>query len=121
MTSTLLAVTFDCEDAATLASFWATVLDRPVDTDASADFASIGMASAGSETAWLFVKVPEGASAKNRCHPDMVSSDLDAESVRLVAAGATQHGTISEGGHRWTTFTDPEGNVFDVVQGAPQP
>ncbi len=118
MKTSLLAVTFDCANAASLATFWSGVLELPSDPGTSEDFASIGLDGGGPHPAWMFVKVPEGATAKNRCHPDLVtSSDLGAEAARVVALGATENAGHEEGGHRWINFTDPEGNVFDIVAG----
>jgi Glyoxalase-like domain len=34
---------------------------------------------------------------------------------RLVALGAKQAGAFDEGGFRWVTLQDPEGNEFDVI------
>jgi hypothetical protein len=33
---------------------------------------------------------------------------------RAVALGATKVAEFDEYGTRWTTLTDPEGNVFDI-------
>ncbi len=63
----------------------------------------------------MFHKVPEGKAAKNRFHPDLVTSDLAAEVKRLVGLGAAQQQEIEEGGYHWVTLTDREGNEFDVV------
>jgi len=61
MPVTLYALTVDCANAARLAEFWAAVLDRPVDEDATRDFASIGFATAPQAgPAWTFNQVPEG-------------------------------------------------------------
>ena len=117
MPSSLLAITFDCRDAATLACFWSGVLGRDVDADPSADFASIGLGGGQPGTAWLFIAVPEDKAAKNRCHPDLISASLDDEVERVVALGATKANDVSEGGHRWVTLLDPEGNEFDIVAG----
>jgi catechol 2,3-dioxygenase-like lactoylglutathione lyase family enzyme len=114
MSSTLLAVAFDCEDARALGKFWADVLGRPLDADASEDFASIGFEDR-SQAAWFFIKVPEGKSAKNRVHPDLVATDRDAEVARLTSLGAKHVADIEEGGHAWTTLLDPEGNEFDII------
>jgi len=40
MSVSLLAVTVDCADAGKLAGFWAQVLNRATDPDATAEFAS---------------------------------------------------------------------------------
>jgi predicted enzyme related to lactoylglutathione lyase len=109
----LYAVTFDCGDAAGLASFWSAVLDRPVDEGASADGASIALGDR--QPHWNFMKVPEGKTVKNRVHADLVTTDLAAEVKRIVELGATMQADFDEGGYRWATLLDPEGNEFDVM------
>jgi len=67
----------------------------------------------------LFLKVPEGKTAKNRMHLDLHVDDPEVHVERLVDAGATKVETRSETGITWTVMTDPEGNEFCVAQ-APQ-
>ncbi len=38
MNESMSAVVFDCSDAAKLAQFWSATLNKPIDSDASADF-----------------------------------------------------------------------------------
>jgi predicted enzyme related to lactoylglutathione lyase len=109
----LYAVTVDCADAAELAQFWSAVLERPVDDGASADMAAI--APQGEAPHWYFMKVPEAKTAKNRMHPDLTTTDLGAEVQRILDLGAKTAGEFDEGGSRWVTLLDPEGNEFDVV------
>jgi predicted enzyme related to lactoylglutathione lyase len=113
MSATLNHITFDCVDAARVAAFWSSVLDEAVDPGASADFATITSRASAS---WMFVKVPESKQVKNRVHVDLGTKDLDAELERLTGLGATRAADYDEGGTRWTTLGDPEGNEFDVVQ-----
>ncbi len=116
MTIRLHALTFDCADAAALGEFWAQALGRELDPGAGAEFASIGLRDAGRpDSRWAFAQVPEGKSAKNRIHPDLVAADLEAEVERLVGLGATWMADIKLGEMRWTTLQDPEGNEFDVI------
>ncbi|HTI23460.1 MAG TPA: VOC family protein [Kutzneria sp.] len=116
MGSTVFAVTFDCVNAAELAGFWARVTDREVDADGSAAFASVGLATERPGLPrMMFFAVPEGKSAKNRVHLDLVAADLAAEVARLVSFGATKGAEFEEGGARWITLADPEGNEFDLV------
>lgn len=124
VTLILAAVTVDCEDAQIVARFWAAALDRPLDPKPSRDFASIGMVEhrdpAGwrldGEQTWLFQRVPEPKSAKNRMHVDMATADRDAEVARLVGLGATKVADMNEWGYEWTVLQDPEGNEFCVAQ-----
>ncbi|HEY1920115.1 MAG TPA: VOC family protein [Streptosporangiaceae bacterium] len=116
MSVNLLAVTFDCADAANLAAFWGQVLEHPVDEGGTEEFAAIGLAgSAATRPCWMFLKVPEGKTAKNRVHPDLGAASLEAEVKRLVDLGATKQAEQDQDGVRWVTFLDPEGNEFDVV------
>jgi predicted enzyme related to lactoylglutathione lyase len=120
MSVTFFSVSLDCADAAHLADFWAQVLDRPIDGGATQDYASIGLESAGGGgPAWGFHRVPEAKAAKNRVHVDFLAADLEGEVKRLLALGATHLGDVEEGGYRWATVADPEGNEFDVIA-APQ-
>jgi predicted enzyme related to lactoylglutathione lyase len=116
MPVTLYALTLDCADAARLAEFWAAVLDQAVDDDATGEFASIGLAASPNVgPAWTFTRVPEGKAVKNRVHPDLVAANLDAEASRIIGLGADKKAEYDEGGYRWITLTDPEGNEFDVM------
>jgi predicted enzyme related to lactoylglutathione lyase len=113
MSVTLNHITFDCADAARVADFWSSVLGEAVDPGASADFATITSRTSAS---WMFISVPEPKSVKNRVHVDLATPDLDAELDRLAGLGATRVADLDEGGTRWTTLSDPEGNEFDVVE-----
>jgi Glyoxalase-like domain len=116
MSSTEFAITLDCANAAELATFWAEVLGRPADPGATDEFAAIGLAG-GSDgrPVWMFHKVPEKKTAKNRAHVDLLTADLPAEVDRLVGLGATRVADVEEAGATWTTLTDPAGNEFDLV------
>jgi len=109
----MYAVTFDCADAASLASSWSAVLERPVADGATAEMASIAAKDGGPH--WYFMQVPEGKTAKNRMHPDLAAPDLAAEVDRIVGLGAKTAAEHDEGGFRWVTLQDPEGNEFDVL------
>lgn len=110
---TLANVTFDCADAAALAAFWSAALDRPVDEGASAYFATIGYGGPG--PAFMFLKVDEPKTAKNRCHVDLTAADRAAECRRLLALGAVQVAEHDAYGRRWTVLRDPSGNEFCVA------
>lgn len=124
MTLRLAAVTVDGEDALIVARFWAAALDRPLDPKSSSDFASIGMVEhrdpegwrLDGEPTWLFQRVPERKTAKNRMHVDMAAADRDTEVVRLVGLGATRMADMNEWGYEWTVLQDPEGNELCVAQ-----
>lgn len=116
MTSRIASVTLDCEHARSLAEFWAQVVGRPVAAgppEPSEFFASIAPGDDGSPM-MMFLKVPEGKTAKNRLHVDLSTDDRAAEVARLVALGATHLYDKDEWGVSWSTLTDPEGNEFCV-------
>jgi hypothetical protein len=116
MTNRLFALTFDCADAAAVGGFWARALGQELDPGAGREFASIGLHDSGrTEARWCFAQVPEGKTAKNRMHPDLITADLEAEVGRLIGLGASRKEDVKMGSMRWTTLLDPEGNEFDVI------
>jgi len=132
MTAQIASVTFDCRDALAVARFWSAVIGRPLDPDASSEFAAIGFTGRrdregwasverGCDPTWMFVSVPESKTAKNRMHLDLVAPDVEAEVARLVELGASRVADADEWGYRWTVMTDPEGNEFCVARGDVQP
>jgi hypothetical protein len=64
-----------------------------------------------------FHKVPEDKTVKNRVHFDLQAPDVVAEADRLTRLGARQIRSLSENNNQWISFTDPEGNEFDLVAG----
>ena len=120
MTVTLAAITVDCDDAHALARFWSAALDRPLasEPNPTREFALIGRADHGVDPtpSWMFARVPEPKSAKNRMHVDLVAEDRAAEIDRLVALGAVRGADKDEWGKQWTVMADPEGNEFCVAQ-----
>jgi predicted enzyme related to lactoylglutathione lyase len=110
------SISLDCDDAGKLARFWSEALDRPVDAGATEGFAAIVVnGDAGAGPAWMFHKVPEAKKAKNRVHVDFLTPDLGNAVERLMTLGATHVRDVEEGGYRWATLADPQGNEFDVV------
>lgn len=119
MTSTIAHVTFDCQNAADLAAFWSGVTGWAADPGGSEFFSTVGgQDKPGDAPLLMFIKVPEGKDAKNRCHLDLGTKDRAAEVERLVGLGATVLHEGDEHGVRWTTLTDPEGNEFCVGSGS---
>jgi len=119
-------VIFDCRHPASLARFWAATLDdhqvAPYDeaelerlrnkgiNDPEDDPMVVVEPGPGDHQRLLFQRVPEHKTVKNRVHLDLTAPDLDAETDRLVALGASVV-TRYDG---WITFADPEGNEFCV-------
>lgn len=118
MALTFEHIVFDAANAQTLAQFWAMVLERDVDPEASPYFATIGRTGqAMQQPVWMFIQVPEPKVGKNRLHVDLVSADRTADIERALAAGATHIGDFDEYGTQWSTLADIEGNVFDIGAG----
>jgi hypothetical protein len=116
MSMSVYAVTFDCTNAAVLVRFWSAVLERPVDSDPSEDFAALGPGGdPPTEPRWMFIKVAEPKRTKNRVHVDFVSDDWKAQVDRVIALGAIRIADFDEDGSTWTTLADPEGNEFDIA------
>ncbi len=116
MTLAMSHLTVDCADPVRLAGFWAEALGWGVAPDSGEQHAAIGGPRRPAGTpGWLFFAVPEPKTAKNRMHVDLEADDLDAETERLVALGATLVHEKREWGAHWRTLTDPEGNEFCVV------
>jgi hypothetical protein len=88
MTTAILGVSFDTNDAVPIATFWASVLGRSVNEGASETFAAV--AAGDGSPVLMFHKVPEPKTVKNRLHFDLKTSDFAAESEKLLGLGATQ-------------------------------
>lgn len=116
MTLAIAHITFDCTDAATLAEFWAQLLESKVDPDANQHFATVGL-STGAAPALMFCAVPDKNPGKNVIHLDLNADDLPTQIERAVSLGAKHIGDFDEYGTRWTTLADPEGNLFDIAAG----
>ena len=118
MTTSLLAVTFDCADAPALARFWADVLGRQVAEDPTSEHAVLLPGDGDpSGPRIAFNQVPEPKTVKNRMHLDVISDAFAAESERLLGLGARRLYDVEQGEFRWTTFADIEGNEFDLIAG----
>ena len=112
MTSTIHNVTFDCADPQAQARFWGQVTGLPVIEEPQPGYPDSAVGD--SDRPWLyFVQVPEGKTAKNRVHLDIMPNDQtqDEEIARLIALGATivsdQRPEVG-----WVIMADPEGNEF---------
>ncbi|TDE42386.1 VOC family protein [Nonomuraea mesophila] len=116
-------VVVDCRHPASLARFWAAVLDgyavAPYDEAELARLRAHGiddpeddptvLVEGGPPRLW-FQHVPEHKVVKNRVHLDVDSDDPDAEIARLTELGATVVATRDD----WVIMADPEGNEFCV-------
>jgi hypothetical protein len=118
VTSEVHSVTVDCASPALLGRFWAAVLGGTLEVDpvqADDDWAAVTVAAG---PRYLFLKVPEGKTVKNRLHLDLTPSTTREEEVaRLLGLGATRLADFTEHG-RWTVLADPEGNELCVERSA---
>jgi hypothetical protein len=114
MSSTLFGLAFDVADAADQATFWAQATGGQVEDGATQENSVV---SGSGFPRLAFHRVPEGKTAKNRLHIDLIASDYEAELERLLGLGASKVNEMTPGGARWTTLADPEGNEFDVIAG----
>jgi hypothetical protein len=104
------SVTFDCDNALSLAAFWAAALGSDVDEDSTPEKAYVEAPGWGGPNLW-FAKVPEGKTAKNRMHFDLRAPGSIAKEVeRLAGLGAT----IVHRNEDLVVMQDPEGNEFCV-------
>jgi len=112
-------ISFDCRDAAALAGFWARVLRRPVDSGATADYATIGFDDAG--PTWMFVRTDDLAEGRNRLMLDLGGGeDWREQAQRVETLGARRIADHEvEGVARWVELRDPENNTFRIF--APRP
>ena len=122
-------IVVDCAHPASLARFWAAVLDgydvAPYDDAELERLRAMGIDSpeddptvlvegpAGSPRLWL-QKVPEPKSTKNRVHLDLACDDFAAELDRLRGLGA-RHAN-HQGHESLVVLLDPEGNEFCLLK-----
>ena len=120
-------VVVDCRHPASLARFWAAMLDgyrvAPYDQaeldrlrangidDPEDDPTVLVEASSGGAARLWFQLVPESKVVKNRVHLDLTCADVRAEVERLTGLGARE---LARHEH-WVTMADPEGNEFDLM------
>jgi predicted enzyme related to lactoylglutathione lyase len=115
VTTSVIGLSVDCADPAALAGFWAEALGRTVNPGSTAEYAAIDATDPAAGPRLAFHKVPEPKTVKNRLHLDLVTDQFQAETERLTGLGATALRDFETPTTRWTTFTDPEGNEFDLV------
>lgn len=116
-------VTFDCRHPASIARFWAAVLDgyevAPYDDAELARLGAMGVDDPEDDPSVLvegpgprlwFQRVPEEKVAKNRMHLDLRAADVEAEVARLVGLGARELLRRDDG----VVLADPEGNELCI-------
>jgi predicted enzyme related to lactoylglutathione lyase len=108
----LHSVTIDAADPAGLGDFWKQLTGYSVDF--SNEFVTVLTGDGSVGPRFMFIKVPEPKTAKNRAHVDFATPDLEGEVTRVLGLGAELVGRYDEYGTTWATFRDPEGNEFCV-------
>src|SRR5580693_8888315 len=100
-------ITFDARDPHALAAFWAALLEREIRPGDMPQDDSVLVVAVPGQPGLLFLRVPEGKTAKNRIHFDLwpTSTRRNEQVERATRVGAT-------------VFADPEGNEFCVGRGA---
>ena len=120
MSSSVLNVTFDCSDAASVAQFWSDVTRWPCSKQQMPGntFWVVG-APGGPAPRLVFVNVPEPKTVKNASISTWCSTGPQAEELaRLESLGAAvidDRRLVTPGG--WVVVADPEGNEFDLEGG----
>lgn len=125
MTSGFTELTVDCHDPELLAAFWCAALDFEV-IDRGEGKVEIGSWEPTVEEVrarqmpptLVFIRVPEGRTAKNRLHLDIspIDGSTDDEVTRLLGSGATKVDVGQGPGRSWVVMADPEGNEFCVLR-----
>ena len=119
------AITMDCRDERIVSAFWTTALAYEVEFDQPGDWMVLRDPGGIGPSIGLQV-VPEPKVVKNRVHLDLDVGGgrgtpleerrrrVEAETDRLVAAGATVFRVLSEDGVDYyaVVMQDPEGNEF---------
>ncbi|MEV6347560.1 VOC family protein [Actinoplanes sp. NPDC051851] len=131
-------IAFDCGDPHAQARFWAQVFgtrvedhsalvdqlvaagrlaaDERIEIDGRSAFRDVAACSdpSGTEPRLFFQRVPEGKTAKNRCHIDVhvEPEEKESEIARLTGLGATLVETHADRGPTTHVMRDPEGNEF---------
>ena len=113
------AVNIDCVDAVALAGFWGRALGRPVSPGKVPGDTAVEAAGPESGPRMIFHTVSELGAANNRFRPILLTEVYREEVERLTGLGATPVNETRLPEVRWTTFTDPEGNEFDLVTWQP--
>lgn len=108
-------IVVDCQDPATLAVFWSSVLGgEPIHRSES--WSSIDPPG---WTRLAFQRVPEPKQGKNRLHIDVHVEDVHRACVAAEALGALRVGSIhSDAVGTFQVLQDPEGNEWCVVRSA---
>jgi catechol 2,3-dioxygenase-like lactoylglutathione lyase family enzyme len=121
MTPVVGHLTIDSADPDALAAWWGRVLGWQ-EVWRSPDGAEVAIGSpTGGSTNWLFHRVDDAKTVKNRLHADLRppdGSDFDTELARLIELDAVRV-DIGQGDAPWAVLADPEGNEFCLLRHTP--
>jgi len=119
MTPVVGHLTIDSADPAALAAWWSELLGWQ-EVWRSDDGAEVAIGSpTGGATNWLFKRVRDTKTVKNRLHADLrPPEDFAAELARLHRLGAVRV-DIGQGDAPWAVLADPEGNEFCLLVHTP--
>lgn len=107
------AITIDTLNPQMLATWWSDVLGIPI----ANDYGLIVQLSASSKFPLIqFQKIEKAAIAGNHVHFDLSTTNLNKETEQLVKMGAKIFKKFELPKIRYTTFHDPDGNNFDVIE-----
>ncbi|KVK53969.1 hypothetical protein BCY90_18815 [Agrobacterium deltaense] len=107
------ALTIDTTNPQALAAWWSEALGVAIDADHGV---LVTLATPPALLPMQFFKTERATMQRNRVHPDFKTPDLDKETERLVALGATIVQKYELPQIRFTTMADPDGNNFDLIQ-----
>ncbi|MGW1503331.1 VOC family protein [Streptomyces mirabilis] len=116
----LTAITLDCADPETLASFYQQATGLELHPRSNGDFASVtredGLAIGFQRVDDYQAPRWPGQAAPQQSHLDFAVDDLDEAEALLLQLGATKP-EYQPGGDRWRVFADPAGHPFCLIRG----
>jgi len=121
MSLVISQLAIDCADPYALAQWWARVLEWDLAYDPTPEDDEVSIVPADRSDEWIFLKVPEVKTLKNRLHVDFRpanDTDQDTELARLLDLGATRV-DVGQGDVAWHVLADPEGNEFCLLKRTP--
>lgn len=107
-------ITVDCRDPQRLAAFWSDLTGQPI---GHVDGPFVFLSAPSRELcAMAFQRVDVPTPGKNRIHVDFRTRDLTAARTLVERLGGQVVDERAELGARWLVASDPEGNLFCLVE-----